>query len=245
MIAAPPLPPAVQASDTWASPAVARGRDGLSGGLAPGVPVTTLDQSPSPAELDARTRMLYSVPFVSWVIEWLVPVVVAWRVLPKLSPPDFHCTVYPEIAGPRLAGAAQETLSCPTPFATAGAGAAGRGCTAAEAGLAPMPLTARTLKLQTRPPDTPVTVPVVAPAPGMEYHAPSNGTAGGAACSYCQSVIERSPGLVQERATLLAVAVFAESPAGAAGAAADGAIGSDSALSAPAPTAFTPRTLKR
>ena len=64
VIAAPPLPPAVQASDTRASPAVASGREGASGGLAPGVPVTTLDQSPAPAELAARTRTLYSVPSV-------------------------------------------------------------------------------------------------------------------------------------------------------------------------------------
>ena len=59
---------------------------------AAGVPVASEDQSPSPVAFIAATRMLYCVPFVRLAIVWLVPVGVAWFVLPY-SPSDFHCTL--------------------------------------------------------------------------------------------------------------------------------------------------------
>ena len=82
VMAAPPLPPAVQASATWALPAVARGREGASGGFAPGVAVASRPQSLAPAALAARTRTVYAVPSVRLAIVWLAPVTVACRALP-------------------------------------------------------------------------------------------------------------------------------------------------------------------
>ena len=152
------------------------------------------------------------------------------------------------MAGPRFGGAAQETVTWPKSQAARGAGAAGRGRTAAEAVPAPRPFTARTLKLWATLESRAqvvvwLAVPALLPGTGVQKSSWK-----GVPCGvqrYSHLMIERSPGLVHDNVTAPLAVVLARSPAGAAGTPGDGDTESEGALSAPLPATFTPRTVNR